>query len=114
MKKEDKIIIENELFKKVNLTAEADYTEDRMGNIIFKDRRKVVKEIKELLFQQSKELGIPQKEIQEYLIKIYQTKNENPIFIKERTEIILILNEIGNNDKKENNRELYDKENEIS
>ena len=108
MKKEDELYIESELYKIVSLYAEADYELDKFGNIIFKDKSKVLQNISNVIDMASKEKNIPIDEIENYLIQVCKGKIEetqNPIFEREETEIIFIIEEIKNKRMEENKKE---------
>lgn len=92
MKKEDKLYIESYVCKLVSLCAEADYRVDKFGNIVFKNKNKVIDNINKVILK-SKEQGIEasEEEIRDYLIKIYQERSENPELTREAIEIISIL-----------------------
>ena len=101
MKKEDKLYIESYVYKLVSLCAESNYKIDKFGNIVFNDKRRVIDNINKVI-KDSKKQGIEasEKDIREYLIKIYQERSENPEITREAIEIISILE--GSKEDKDN------------
>ena len=92
MKKEDELYIESYVCKLVSLCAEADYKIDRLGNIVFQNKKRVVKNINKIILGEiAKGIEATEEEIYEYLIKIYQERSENLELTREANEIILIL-----------------------
>ena len=116
MKKEDELYIESELYKIISLYAESDYELDKFGNIVFKNKAKVLQNIGTVIENVSKERVIPINEIEDYLIQICRGKVEemqNPLFEQEETEIIFIIEEIKNRRLEENKeKELKTQERE--
>lgn len=103
MRKEDKLYIESYLCKVVALCAEVSYRIDKFGNIVFKDKNKVIENINKLISNSTKELEASESEIRDYLIHVYKEKSINPEFAREGTELISILEETKQDkDKTEN------------
>ena len=100
MRKEDKLYIESYLCKIVSLCAEANYKIDRLGNIVFKDKNKVIENINKLISESTQKLEASEEEIRNYLTYVYKQKSINSEFAKEGTELISILEESKQNDDK--------------
>lgn len=93
MKKEDELYIESYLCKIVALYAEGNYKTDKLGNIVFKDKNKVIENINKLIANSTKCMEASESEIRDYLIDVYKEKSINPEFAREGTELISILEE---------------------
>lgn len=115
MKKENEIYIELHISKLIEVSAELEYTTDKLGNMIFKDKAKLKEDINELILNTSKEIDVSEEEIRDYLIKLYQDKSQNKDFEKEGTDLILILQELGKDieEDKDNKEDVKDKKNKI-
>ena len=111
MKEEDKIYIEIELSRIVSIYIEDEYDVDRLGNIIFRNKLRAIENIKNSILQTADKIGSSKEEIQDYLIKIYEEKLQNPNFIREGTELISILKDIKNEgeNKKEKEEKIKNK-----
>lgn len=94
MRKEDEIYVELHILRLVSLCAEINYTTDKFGNIVFKDKNKVIENINKVISDSTKLLEASEDEVRDYLIQIYKNKIELPEFTKEGTEILSILEEL--------------------
>lgn len=103
MRKEDEIYIELHILRLVSLCAEINYTTDKFGNIVFKDKNKVIENINKIISDSTKIVEASEDEVRDYLIQIYKNKIELPEFTKEGIELISILEETKpDKDKKDN------------
>ena len=103
MREEDKSYIESYLAKVIGLCINLSYTKDRLGNLTFKDRNKLVNNINRLITEADSKLESSEDEIREYLIATYRKKSIDPEYMIETQGFISVLESMqkSNEEQKE-------------
>lgn len=104
MKEEDKSYIEAYLSKVIGICINLSYTRDRLGNVTFKDRERLVNNINRLIVEADSKLEASEDEIRNYLIETYRKKSTDPEYRVETQEFISVLESMQEN--KEEQREI--------
>lgn len=97
MREEDKSYIESYLCKVIGICIKSDYTRDRLGNLTFKNRDKLVNNINRIIAETDSKLEASEEEIRDYLIETYKKKSIDPEYRVETQEFISVLESMQEN-----------------
>lgn len=104
MREEDKSYIESYLAKVIGICINLSYTRDRLGNLTFKNRDRLVDNINRLITETDSKLEASEDEIRDYLIDTYRKKSTNPEYRVETQGFISVLESMQEN--KEEQKEI--------
>lgn len=101
MKREEELYLESYVERLISLTVESGYKLDKLGNIVYKDKSKTVKQLSNTIKRVAKQTNLKEDEINDYLIKIYKGKCVEDA--QEGKEIIGLLKELNSKNNQKNN-----------
>lgn len=100
MKREEELYLESYVERLISLTVESGYKLDKLGNIVYKDKSKTVKQLSNTIKRVAKQTNLKEDEINDYLIKIYKEKCAEDA--QEGKEIVRLLSTLNKKDNNEN------------